>query len=209
MHVLSSVVTHWIEKVSGPWLYVVAAIITFAETGTLFFLIPGEFTLILAGVAAGAGDLNLLVMLVIANAAAVLGDATGFAIGRRYGRRLQASWVGQKLGDDNWDKAEDLIRRRRGLVVLVGRWIGFLRAIIPASAGMSGMNYKKDFLPWDLVGAMSWATTCVLLGWKLGDRAEAIVARIGWFAGGAAVLGIVLYIGKKKLDARIRGTKKA
>ena len=48
-----------IESVSGPWLYVVAGVLTFAETGTLFFLVPGEIALLVAGAAAGAGDLNL------------------------------------------------------------------------------------------------------------------------------------------------------
>jgi membrane protein DedA with SNARE-associated domain len=196
--VLSTIVTDWIQKISGPWLYVFAGVLTFAETGTLFFLIPGEFTLILAGVAAGAGDLNVVVLLVIANVAAVLGDACGFTIGRRYGERLQSSRYGRKLGEANWAKAEDLVRRRRGLIVLVGRWLGFLRAIMPATAGMSGMNYKKEFLPWDLAGAISWASLCVLGGWKLGEEAETIVQRIGWVVGGVVLVGLALFFLKKR-----------
>ena len=189
--ILGSAITSWIKKASGPWLYVLAFILTFAETGTMLFFVPGEITLIVAGIAAGTGGINILILLVVGIAAALLGDAFGFAVGRRYGRRLQTSKLGRKLGDDSWRRAEDLITRRKGLIVLVGRWVGFLRAIMPATAGMTGMNYRKDFLPYDVVGAVSWAAVCLLGGYWLGDKAEAIVQKLGWVAGGAAVVGLV------------------
>ena len=201
--VLASTITKWIKDGSGPWLYVLAFVLTFAETGSLLFFIPGEFTLIIAGIAAGAGGINVVVLLLIGCAAAVLGDALGFWIGRRFGKRLQTSSLGRRFGAENWVKAEVLIRRRRGLIVLVGRWIGFLRAIMPATAGMTGMRYRKDFLRYDVAGAVSWASVCVLLGYWLGDRAEQVVQKIGWFGlGGAAVaIGYVLvkrHAGAKK-----------
>ena len=195
--ILATAVTDWIKKASGPWLYVLAFVLTFAETGTMLFFVPGEITLIVAGVAAGSGGINIVLLLAVGITAAILGDAFGFAVGRRYGRRLQTSKLGRKLGEDSWHKAEDLITRRKGLIVLVGRWVGFLRAIMPATAGMTGMNYKKDFLPYDIVGAVSWATVCMLGGYWLGDRAEAIVQKIGWVAGGAAIVA-VLYIFVKR-----------
>ncbi len=202
---LASVVTHWIEKVSGPWLYVVAGVLTFAETGTLLFIVPGEFTLILAGVAAGAGDLNLALMLVVACVAAVSGDAFGFWLGHRFGHRVVTSWLGLKIGSASWQKAEQLIRRRRGLVVLFGRWVGLLRAVMPAAAGMSRMNYRREFLPWDLVGAISWASMCVVGGYKLGDNAENIVKYIGWVAGVVAVLAVLYWFAKKRLNRKLLG----
>ena len=73
---------------------------------------------------------------------------------------------------------------------------------MPATAGMAGLNYKKDFLPYDLVGAISWASLCVLGGYKLGDRAEDIVKYIGWVAVAVVVGGVALYVVKKKLVAR-------
>jgi membrane-associated protein len=202
---LASFVTNWIEKVSGPWLYVLAGVLTFAETGTLLFVVPGEFTLILAGVAAGAGDLNLPIMLVVACVAAVSGDAFGFWLGDRYGERVATSSLGRRIGEANWHRAQDLIRRRRGLVVLFGRWVGLLRAVMPAAAGMSTMNYKKEFLPWDLVGAISWASLCVLGGYKLGDNAEKIVQYIGWAIGAAVILAVLYWFGKKRLNRKLLG----
>ena len=199
--ILATAVTDWIKKASGPWLYVLAFLLTFAETGTMLFFVPGEITLIVAGVAAGSGGINIVLLLVVGISAAILGDAFGFAIGRRYGRRLQTSKLGRKLGEDSWHKAEDLITRRKGLIVLVGRWVGFLRAIMPATAGMTGMNYKKDFLPYDIAGAVSWASVCMLGGYWLGDRAEAIVEKIGWVAGGAAIVAVLYIVVKRRKTA--------
>jgi undecaprenyl-diphosphatase len=192
-----------IEAVSGPWLYLVAGLLTFAETGTLFFLIPGEIGLLVAGAAAGAGDLSLPVMLVVANVAAILGDATGFAIGRRFGPGLQHSRLGRKLGVENWRRAEQLIQRRKGLIVLLGRWIGFLRAIMPATAGMSGMSYRT-FLPWDLAGCITWASTCVIGGYLLGDNWTELAAqlgKLGWVLLAVAIVAVVVH---KLLGRRLK-----
>ena len=203
--VLGALIKHWVEQVTGPWLYVVAGLMTFAETGTLLFVIPGEVTLILAGVAAGAGNLNLIVLLVVACVAAITGDAFGFFLGDRFGPRLKMSRLGRRLGEDSWRKTEDLIRRRRGLVVFFGRWIGFLRAIMPAAAGMSNMKYKEEFLPWDAAGAISWASLCVIGGYKLGDNAENLLKYIGWVAGAVAALGLVYFFGRRRLHKKIVG----
>ncbi len=194
----------WVQGIEGPWLYVAVFVLAFAETGTLLFFIPGEVTLIIAGITAGLSDggVNVWLMVAVGCVAAILGDALGFFIGHRYGERVKASKLGQKLGAENWIKAEALIRRRKGLIVLVGRWLGFLRAIMPATAGMAGLNYKRDFFPYDVVGAVSWASLCVLGGYKLGDRAEDIVKYIGWVAAGGVILGLAFYFGKKKLVAR-------
>lgn len=197
-------IRNWVEGISGPWLYVIVFLLAFAETGTLLFFVPGEFTLIFAGVAAGlsSGGVNVWVMMAVGISAAILGDAVGFLIGVHYGERVKASTLGRKLGAENWAKADLLIRRRKGLVVLVGRWLGFLRAIMPATAGMSGMSYKKDFLPYDVVGAISWAGLCVYGGYKLGNRAESIVKYIGWVAAAGAFVALVVFLAKKKLAAR-------
>lgn len=183
-----------LESVSGPWLYVVVGVLTFAETGTLLFIVPGEIGLFIAGAAAGAGNLNLALMLTIAISAAVIGDVTGFTIGRRLGPRMRYSRLGAKLGDHNWERAQHLIQRRRGLVVFVGRWVGFLRAIMPATAGMSGMSYRA-FLPWDIAGAVTWASVCVVGGYILGDNWQELADSLGYVGIAAAVALVGGYLG--------------
>jgi membrane-associated protein len=180
-----------LERASGPWLYVIAFVMTFAETGTLLFFIPGEITLLFVGAAAGAGDLNVVALVVIGIVAAILGDFTGFQIGRRYGVRVKASWLGRRIGAESWAKSDDLIRRRKGLVVLVGRWVGFLRAVMPASAGMSGMAYR-EFLPYDVVGAVTWAGGCVIAGYLVGDNFAKLET---WLGRGGTAVGVALVVG--------------
>ncbi len=180
----------WLGGVSGPWLYVLTFVITFAETGTLLFFVPGEFTLLLAGAAAGAGNASLSVLIVVGITAALVGDFVGFHLGARYGDQIRGSRLGRRIKPESWDKAQTLIHRRKGLVVLFGRWIGFLRAIMPASAGMSGMEYRA-FLPWDVAGAVTWAATCVYVGYQVGDnidRVESWITRGGYFVVGALVI---------------------
>ncbi len=190
----------WIESFSGPWLYVVVVVLTFAETGTMFFLVPGEVGLLVAGAAAGAGKLNLPLLVVLACAAAIAGDAAGFAIGHRFGPRLPTTRLGRRLKPEVWERAETMVRRRRGLIVLVGRWIGFLRAIMPATAGFSGMTYR-EFLPWDLAGAISWATICVVGGYKLGSNWTTLadnLGRVGIVLGVAVALLVVALALKRR-----------
>ena len=193
-------ITKFIRSASGPWVYVLAFVMTFAETGSLLFFIPGEITLVLAGVAASTGEVNVLAVVVVGCVAAVLGDATGFWIGRRFGPKLRTSRLGSKMGADQWDRAERLIRKQRGVIVLVGRWIGFLRAVMPATAGMAELNYKREFLPFDLVGAVSWASICVFGGYKLGEKAETYVAKAGW-ALAAVVVVLALVFALKHIVA--------
>jgi membrane protein DedA with SNARE-associated domain len=200
---LTDRIEHAVEAVSGPWLYLLAGALTFAETGTLFFLVPGEVGLLVAGAAAGAGNLSLPVMLVVANLAAILGDAVGFTIGRRFGPNLQRSRLGRKIGHDHWQRAERLIQRRKGVIVLFGRWIGFLRAIMPATAGMSGMSYRS-FVPWDLAGCISWASVCVVGGYLLGDNWKTLasqLSKVGWVLLAVLVVAVVVH----KLRKRRRG----
>jgi membrane protein DedA with SNARE-associated domain len=206
---LTDRVENAIESISGPWLYVVAGLLTFAETGTLFFLIPGEIGLLVAGAAAGAGNLNLIVMLIVANVAALVGDAVGFAIGRRFGPNLKRSWLGRKVGEGNWLRAEDLVRRRKGTVVLFGRWIGFLRAVMPATAGMTGMSYRS-FLPWDVAGCLTWASTCVVGGYLLGENWVRLAEGIGWFGwvvAAALVLAFVVHFVRSRRRERAEAAR--
>jgi membrane-associated protein len=184
----------YLGGVSGPWLYAITFVMTFAETGTLLFFIPGEFTLLLAGAAAGAGDANIVILIVVGIVAAVLGDFTGFHLGLRYGTRIRTSKLGSRIKPQSWERAQTLI---------LGRWIGFLRAIMPASAGMSGMPYRT-FLPWDLAGAVTWATVCLVIGYQVGDKIDKVEQWIG--RGGYLVVGVLVvgYIANHVRQRRVQ-----
>ncbi len=193
-----------LEALAGPWLYLLAFLMPFAETGTLLgVLVPGEVTLLVAGAVAGAGDVNLWVLVLLANVGSLLGDACGFWIGRRYGTRIKSSWPGRRIGEANWTRAETLVQRRKGTIILVGRWLGFLRAIMPATAGMTGMRYR-EFLPWDIAGCVSWATLCTVGGYLLGENWQELAHALGWVTW-VLLAAVVAAVAVHKL--RSRGTE--
>ncbi len=205
--VIGQFLEKWLARVPPPSLYVIAFIMTFAETGTLLFFIPGEVTLLFVGAAAAQGDVKLVWLIAVAIVAALLGDATGFHLGQRFGPRLKSSWVGRRLSAESWSRAERLVVERKGLIVLMGRWIGFLRAIMPASAGMSGMKFAQ-FLPYDIVGAVSWATTCVVGGYLLGEnfsKLESWLGRGGSLVGALIVIGVLARLIMKKRSEKVTG----
>ena len=163
---------HVINQLSGlasPWLYVTVGILAALESAVLAGLIlPGETALIVGGIAASQGHVNLWVMVGVAVAAAIAGDSIGYEMGRRLGPQIRVSRVGRWIGEDRWERAEHSLKRRGGPAVLIGRWVGILRAVVPGVAGISGMAYGR-FLMWNVIGALLWAPAVVGGGYLAGN----------------------------------------
>ncbi len=125
---------------------------------------------------------------------AVAGDAAGFWSGRRLGPRLRGSRLGHRVGEARWDRAGALLGRRGPWAIVLGRWVGVLRALTPTVAGASGMPLRR-FLPASALGAASWATTVVLLGWSAGAtlaRAQAVLGALTGVALGAGAVAVLV-----------------
>lgn len=158
----------------------------------LGLVIPGESLVLAAGFFAAQGLLHLDALIVIVWFGAVLGDSIGYELGRRMGRPTLEHYGGRfGLNNARIDKADAFFRRHGGKAVLLGRFVGFARALVPFLAGSSRMPYRR-FLPYNVLGAALWAPAVVLLGYFLGA---------GWQTGerwmgraGAIVVGIVLFI---------------
>jgi membrane protein DedA with SNARE-associated domain len=89
------------------------------------------------------------------------------------------------------DSASDLLRRRGGPAVFLGRFTAFFRAMMPALAGASEMHYPK-FLVWNAAGGVVWGTTFVSLGYLFSDTYKKVEHTLGrWFAIGLAVIVVV------------------
>ena len=119
---------------------------------------------VLGGLVAGQGQISLLILIAIVWSCAVLGDVTSYALGRRLGREFMVRHGGRvKITEKRLEHVEDFFERRGGTTILVGRFIGLVRAIAPFVAGASRMPLRK-FLPYDVLGAGLWATTFCVLG---------------------------------------------
>ncbi len=135
---------------------------------------PGETVLIAAAVYAGAGQLNIVVVGVIAFIAAVLGDNIGFAIGHFGGRPLALRFGKYVfLTPERLDKAESFFNRHGGKVVTIARFVEGLRQANGIIAGISGMHWLK-FLAFNALGAALWVGLWVTVGDLAGGHITAI-----------------------------------
>jgi undecaprenyl-diphosphatase len=182
----------------GKWTYLLVGVLAFLETGAFIGLVaPGETAVLVGGLVAGQGQISIFVLIAIVWTCAVLGDLTSYTLGRRLGRAWLVRHGGRlKITEDRLHQVERFFERAGGVTILVGRFIGLVRALAPFIAGTSRMPLRV-FLPYDVIGAGAWATTFCVLGyvfWRSFDRITQYVSR-GLFAFGTVVaLGVLLYL---------------
>jgi membrane protein DedA with SNARE-associated domain/membrane-associated phospholipid phosphatase len=181
----------------GSWTYLLVGLMAFAETGAfLGFVAPGEFTVLLGGVIAGQGKIDVIPLIAVVWGAAVAGDVTSYVLGRRLGRGfLERHGPKVKITEERLAKVEDFFHRHGGLTIIIGRFLGLVRPISPFLAGSSRMPFRR-FIPYDLVAAGIWGTTFVVLGyifWQSFDQVVS-VAKKGAFALGFTVVAIACIV---------------
>jgi undecaprenyl-diphosphatase len=187
-----------IARALGPWTYALVAVFAYLETAAFVGLVaPGETVIIAGGVIAGQGEIDLLPLIGLVWTCAVLGDTTSFLIGRRLGRRFLMEH-GPKVGitESRLEQVERYFARHGGKTILIGRFIGLVRALAPFVAGSSGLAYKR-FIPFSIVGTGLWSTTFCVLGYvfwqsfdKVANAAGHAVFAFGVVAG--VIFGVVV-----------------
>lgn len=180
-------ITDALLHLHGPVIYAVVAALVFAEAALFFgFVFPGETAVVVAGVLASQHRVSLPVLLIVIVLSAVVGDSTGYEIGRRFGDRLLDTRVLRKHRD-RLGSAQDLLRRRGALAVLIGRFTALLRAIMPALAGSARMPYGR-FLVFNALGGIAWGTGFTVGGYLAGTAFEQVAQWAG------RVLAIVIAV---------------
>ncbi|MEJ7798281.1 MAG: bifunctional DedA family/phosphatase PAP2 family protein [Solirubrobacteraceae bacterium] len=175
---------------ASPWAYLLIALLAALEGALLVGLIlPGEAAMLLGGVLVANGRAELGVMMAAAGAGAVLGDSLGYLVGRHFGGPLRRSRIGRRIGEERWQRADDHVRRRGGRAVFAGRFVGILRALVPAIAGTTRMRYRT-FLAYDAAAAILWTSGFVLAGYLAGNSYE----RVAEIAGRAGLLLAVVLV---------------
>lgn len=169
---------HQILSVSSWAVLGLVGLIVFAEDALFVgFVLPGETAAILGGVAAKLGHVSLWAVLVTVIAAAVVGDSVGYEVGRKFGPRLLQMRILQKRRG-RLDDAQAFLARRGGIAVLLGRWVAFLRAVMPALAGSAQMPYPR-FLVFNATGGILWGTVVVLVGYAAGASYATVEKTLG------------------------------
>lgn len=177
---------------AGAWLYVIAALLAFAEAAILVgMVLPGETALLVAGYFCHEKVLSLWIMIPLAVVAAIAGDSVGFEFGRKFGPGFRRSRLGQWVGEPRWSVADKFLHRHGGKAVFFGRLTALLRALMPSMAGMSGMPYRT-FLLWNAIGGLIWATGCVLLGYAFASALHRVEQYLTWAP--IAVLAVLVLV---------------
>jgi membrane protein DedA with SNARE-associated domain len=162
--------------------------------------VPGEIMLIAAAVFAGAGQMNIAVVFVVAALAAVIGDNIGFIVGHFGGRPLAVRFGRYVfLTPERLEKAENYFNAHGGKVVTIARFIDGLRQINGLLAGIAGMHWLK-FLGYNALGAVLWVGTWCALGYLAGENIVEIYdtfERYKWYVIGALAVVIAIVITRR------------
>ena len=180
----------------GQWTYALVGLAAFLETGAFVGLVaPGETIVLSGGVIAGQGTIELLPLIGIVWACAVLGDTTSFYIGRRLGRQfLEKHGPRVKITHERLEQVDHYFDRFGGRTILIGRFIGLVRALAPFIAGSSGLAYRR-FVPYSIVGCGAWSTLFCVLGyifWRSFDKVEHLVGQA--LSGFAVTVGVIVAV---------------
>jgi membrane protein DedA with SNARE-associated domain len=186
-------VEHW-----GLW--VVFGVI-FLEVAGLPF-IPGETVLITAAALASQGHGNIVAIIVVAIAAAILGALFGYVVGRRWGREALNRWPRfERASRKGIDRSQEFFDRHGGKAVFLGRFVPIVRATLGWMAGLGHMPFWR-FLFWNVLGAVAWATTIGLLAYYVGEAVIQAIER-DLLYGVLAIAGVAaLIFGIHRLQKR-------
>ncbi|GGU16039.1 DedA family protein [Lentzea flava] len=199
--------TDALEGLAGlpqPAVLAVTGALTLAEcTLGVGFLAPGESALLLASTTVTSVP-RFLVMWLVVSVCAVAGDSIGYYLGRRFGDRLRDSKIVRKVGQQHWDKAGELLRRRGAWAVFFARFMPVVRTLVPASAGASKLEYRR-FLPASIAGAVCWSALHIGIGSAAGASAkyiESVFNGAMWVVLGlAVVVGVVVVLRRRRQAA--------
>jgi membrane-associated protein len=158
----------------GVWVYGLLFLVVFAETGLVVTpFLPGDSLLFATGALAAAGALDVWLAAFLLLAAAVLGDAVNYAVGRFLGPRIFREGGRSALHERLFNRRH-LVRthaffeRHGGKAVVLGRFVPIVRTFVPFVAGMGAMTYAK-FAFYNVSGGVAWVGICVGAGYAFGN----------------------------------------
>ena len=178
------------DYVSGsPWTY--AFLFVVCALDAIIPLVPSETSVILAGVLAPSGDLNIFLVILFSAAGAVAGDNGSYWIGRKIGHRIVGRFFkGERRKQVEW--AHRQVEERGGYLIIIGRFIPGGRVAVTLSCGMLEMRWRR-FIAFDVAAGLVWGTYAAMLGYVGGRTFEEnpLKGFLLAFAVALAVAGVV------------------
>ena len=150
----------------GILTYIILFIIIFCETGLVVTpFLPGDSLIFAAASFAALGKLNIFVLWIVILAAAILGDASNYSIGKVFGRKILES--GKFIKQKHIDKTNTFYEKYGGKTIIIARFIPIVRTLAPFIAGIGEMTYRK-FISYNAIGGFIWVTIVSFSGYFLG-----------------------------------------
>jgi membrane-associated protein len=161
IHLLSTVLAGWLG-------YAMMFGVVFAETGLLTgFFLPGDSFLFTVGVVTGVGKLNLIAVNLLLMAAAIIGDSTGYLLGRHTGPVIFSRSNSRFFKHEHLERSRAFYDRHGGKTIVYAKFIPIMRTFAPFLAGVSQMHYPR-FLTFSVCGVVGWVASVTTLGYTLG-----------------------------------------
>ncbi len=155
----------------GVWMYALLFAIVFCETGLVVTpFLPGDSLLFASGAlaAASGGNLNVHMLVLLLLAAAVIGDAVNFAVGKFFGEKLFANPNSKIFRREYLQKTHDFYEKYGGKTIILARFVPIVRTFAPFVAGMGDMHYGH-FIRYNIIGALAWVLSLTYLGYWFGN----------------------------------------
>lgn len=169
----------------------VAGLAILLETSILIGLvIPGDSVLLVASTSVTSWGMWAAVV-AAAIIGALIGETIGYWLGRLLGNPIKNSWLGRKIGEANWRRAEAFLESRGGVAVFVSRFLPVLHSLVPATAGIAGMSYRK-FIAWTAPACAIWALAYVSVGALATASYQQLSQQLSW-AGYIFIAIIILF----------------
>jgi len=154
----------------GTHSYAILFAIVFAETGLVVTpFLPGDTLLFAAGAICSMGTLDPVFLCFLLIVAAILGDGVNYAIGQRFGRKLFSSTTSKLFNRAHLERTHAFYEKYGGKTIIIARFMPIIRTFAPFVAGIGEMSYRR-FLLYNVVGAVVWVVTFVVLGVVFGNQ---------------------------------------
>lgn len=186
-------------------------IIIFAETGLFFgFIFPGDALLLTAGLLCSTDnfDVNIFLLLFSVSIVAILGNITGYATGKYFGKRLFTRNDSFFFKKKHLTITQNYFHKYGGAALIIGRFLPVLRTFAPIMAGATEINFVK-FNIYNVLGAIIWVWTLIPLGFLLGRQFPLLVNEVEYiFVFVALATSIVFILGYMKQKRKMKAEEK-
>lgn len=143
-------------------------LIIFTESGLFFgFFLPGDSLLVTAGLFAAKGELNIVILIALCVAGAILGDNVGYLFGKKMGLKLFSNEDSRFLKKSHIEKAKAFYDKHGGKTIILARFMPFIRTFAPIVAGAAQMKYSS-FFAYNVIGGVLWGAGMPIMGYTLG-----------------------------------------